>query len=96
MSRELEHAQGVRRRLLERLVAGDGGHAEELDLRRGDGEHQRDRVVVAGVAVDHDRHGHQVGFNQSSSALAVGSELCAPNVAAAYAPATHARRSATS
>ena len=31
-SRELEHSEGVRRRLLERLVSGDGGDAEDLEL----------------------------------------------------------------
>ena len=37
---ELEHADRVRRRLLERLVSGDGGDAEELELGRGECEQQ--------------------------------------------------------
>ena len=52
---ELEHAQRVRRRLVERLVAGDGRDAEQLELGRGEREQERDRVVVAGVAVEDDR-----------------------------------------
>ena len=52
---ELEHAQCVGGRLVERLVAGDGRHADELELGRGDGEQQRNRVVVTGIAVEDDR-----------------------------------------
>ncbi len=53
---ELEQLQRVDGRLLERLVAVDGGDADELDLRAGQGEQERDRVVVAGVAVEEDLH----------------------------------------
>ena len=48
----------IRGRLLERLVAGDGRDAEQLDLGAGEREQERDRVVVAGVAVDDDRRAH--------------------------------------
>ena len=52
---ELEDAERVRRGLLERLVSGDGGDRRELDLGRGEREEDRDRVVVAGIAVEDDR-----------------------------------------
>ncbi len=52
---ELEHPQRVVGRLLERLVAVDGGDADELDLGAREREQQRDRVVVPGVAVEDDR-----------------------------------------
>jgi enoyl-CoA hydratase/carnithine racemase len=52
---ELEHAERVGRGLLERLVAPDGGDAEQLDFRAGEREQDRDRVVVPGVAVEEDR-----------------------------------------
>ena len=52
---ELEHVERVARRLVERLVAGDGRDRAQLDLGRGEREQDRDRVVVAGVAVDDDR-----------------------------------------
>ncbi len=77
---ELEHAQRVRGRLGERLVAGDRGHPEQLELGGGEREQDRDRVVVPGVAVEDDRrrrHSH------ASSSSAVGSELCAPKLEAA-------------
>ena len=38
--------------LVERLVAGDGRDADELHLRAGEREQDRDRVVVSRVAVD--------------------------------------------
>ncbi len=31
-ARQLQHPQRVRRRLVERLIARDGGHSDELDL----------------------------------------------------------------
>ena len=52
---EVEHAQRVRGRLLERLVAVHGRDAEHLELRARECEQQRDRVVVAGIAVEDDR-----------------------------------------
>ena len=80
-----------------RLVADDGRHADELDLGRGDREHERDRVVVAGVAVDEDRRRHQLFFfSQFSTSMASGSALWAPTFAAVYAPAMQARRRASS
>ena len=64
-SRELEHADGIRSRLVERLVAGDRRDAEDLHLGRGERQEQCDRVVVTGVAVDEDRrraHGPTCGL----------------------------------
>ena len=57
-SDEVEDADRVRGRLLERLVARDRGDAEQLELRGGDREQQRDRVVVAGITVEQDRRRH--------------------------------------
>src|SRR5919201_4679577 len=53
---ELEHLQRVRARLLQGLVAVDGGDAEQLDLGAREREQKGDRVVVAGVAVENDLH----------------------------------------
>ena len=50
----VEDADRVRGGLLERLVAGHGGHAEQIDLGAGERQQQRDRVVVAGIAVEDD------------------------------------------
>ena len=44
---ELEHAEGVLGRLVERLVPVDGRDAEQLDLGAREREEERDRVVVA-------------------------------------------------
>src|SRR5262249_8345612 len=86
---ELEHAQGVGRRLVERLVAGHRRHAVELGLGRGKRNKQRDGVVVPGVAIE-DQSSHSPTWS------AVGRADCAPTVAAAHAPATHATWSARS
>jgi hypothetical protein len=59
---ELEHAQRVRGRLVERLIAGDRGYSDQLHLGRGEGQQERNRVVVAWVAVEDDwlgRHRRQ-------------------------------------
>ena len=57
----IEDADGVCRCLLERLIAGDGGDTEQIQLGAGEREEQRDRVVVAGVAVEDDvGHGLRV------------------------------------
>ncbi len=74
-SGDLERDERVAGRLVERLVAGDGRDADQLDLGRREREQDRDRVVVAGVAVDDDRRAH----SSASTSSAVGSELCAPN-----------------
>ena len=58
---ELEHAQRVGGRLVERLVAVDGGDPEQLELRARERQQQRHRVVVPGVAVDQHRRGHLGG-----------------------------------
>jgi hypothetical protein len=52
-------AQRVPGDLVELAVAGDGRDRAEVELRARGGEQQRDRVVVAGVAVDDARPGHQ-------------------------------------
>ena len=92
---ELEHADRIRGRLVERLVAGHRRDAEKLHLGRGEREQQGDRVVVPGVAVDEDgSRAHARSIASTSSA--VGSDGCAPNWDAAIAPAAHARRSASS
>ena len=55
---EVEHAERVRGRLLQRLVAVHGRHAEQLELGAREREQQRDRVVVPGIAVEDDRDAH--------------------------------------
>ncbi len=62
---QVEHADGVRRRLVERLVPVHGRHAEELDLRARQGQQQRDRVVVSRVAVDDHRNAHARSIDAS-------------------------------
>jgi hypothetical protein len=52
---EFEHADRIGGGLVERLVAGDGRDAEQLEFGRGEREQQCDRVVVPGIAVDEDR-----------------------------------------
>ena len=54
-ARELEHAERVRRRLDESLVPRDRRHAEDVELRAAQGEKERERIVLARVAVDEDR-----------------------------------------
>ena len=94
-ARELEHAQRVGGRLVERLVARDGRHADELELGRGDGQQEGDRVVVTGIAVEDDRRRSHAASIASTS-RAPGREGCAPSRDAASAPAAHARASASS
>src|SRR5207253_4775344 len=89
---DLERDERVPGRLVERLVAGDGRDADQLDLRRSESEEDRDRVVVARIAVDDDRRRH----SSASTSSAVGSEVWAPNREAARAPAAHALRSDSS
>ena len=55
---QLQHAQRVGGRLVERLVARHRGDAEQLDLGAGEREEQGDRVVVTGIAVEQDRGRH--------------------------------------
>src|SRR5262249_37764382 len=76
----------------ERLVSRDGRDPEQFDLRAPEREHERDRVVVSGVAVDDDP-GHAASIRSTS--LAVGSDGWAPGREAASAPAAHARPSAS-
>ena len=101
---ELEHAERVVGRLLERLVAVDGRHAEQLDLGAREREQERDRVVVARVAVEETgdrssslrRRSSPGAIVIASISAAVGSDGCAPKREAAIAPAAQARRSASS
>ena len=74
---ELEEAERVVRRLVDSLVAADGRHADEVDLRRREREKQRHRVVVTGVAVEDDRDRRHRASMASTSA-AVGADGCAP------------------
>ena len=50
----IEDADGVCGRLLERLIAGHRGDAEQVHFRAGEGEEQRDRVVMTRIAVEDD------------------------------------------
>ena len=93
-SGELEHAQRVGSGLLQCLVAGDGGDAQQFDFQAREGKQQRDRVVVTRVTVEQDLRRHKLRI--SSTSRAVGSEGWAPGLEAAIAPAAHARRSASS
>ena len=52
---ELQHPERIGSRLLERLVAVHRRHPEHVELRAAEREQQRDRVVVAGIAVEDDR-----------------------------------------
>ena len=52
---EREHPQRVLRRLVERLVPVHGRDAEQVELGAREREQQRDRIVVAGIAVEDDR-----------------------------------------
>ena len=65
---ELEDAQGVVGRLVERLVAVHRRDAEQLHLRARERKEERDRVVVAGVAVEDELHVPSI----SSSSAVVG------------------------
>src|ERR1019366_8137581 len=88
----VKDADRVCRRLVERLVAGDRGHAEQRYLGAGERQQERDRIVVARVAVEDDvRHGAMM----ASTSAAVGSEGCAPGREAASAPAAQAHPSAS-
>ena len=70
---EIEHAQRIRRRLLERLVAVDRGDAENLELGAREREQQCDRVVVPRVAVEDDR---DRGAHARSIAVVAEPTLC--------------------
>jgi hypothetical protein len=87
---ELEDLERVRGRLLEGLVARDRRDAEELDLRGGECEQKRDRVVVTGIRIEDDPGRHQLP-SISSTSVAVGKEGWAPGRDAASAPAAQAR-----
>src|SRR5207302_6476322 len=88
----IENANRVRGRLLQRLIPGHSGHAEQLDLGARQGEQECDRVVMTRVAIEDD-----LGHDASTSSIStpVGSESCAPMRDAARAPAAHARLSAS-
>ena len=88
----VEHANRVLGRPLQRVVAEDGGHAQQLDLGAREREHQGDSVVVSRIAVEDDP-GH--GASIASTSSAVGSEDWAPSREVASAPAAQARRRAS-
>ncbi len=50
----VEHFDRVRRRLLQRLIAGDRCHPEQRYLRARERQQQRDRVVMPRIAVEDD------------------------------------------
>ena len=52
---ELEDAQAVRCGLLDLGVAAGGGDAEKVDRGRAMRHHQRNRIVMAGIAIHQDR-----------------------------------------
>src|SRR3954471_7495718 len=56
--RHVEYADGVRRDLVQGLVAGDRGHRGELQLGAGEGEEKGHGVVMARVAIDDHRCRH--------------------------------------
>ena len=78
---ELHDPQRVLRRLGHRLVPIDGRDPEHLHLGARQREHDRDHVVVAGVAVDQNRDRHQrfpppVHFRRSSPPAQRGQPAC--------------------
>ena len=79
--RVIEDADRVRGRLLERLIARHGGHAEQSQLGAGECEQQRDRVVVARVAVEDDvGHGGAHRSTEPPSATSVWPVIAACGV----------------
>lgn len=65
------NAAGVERGLVQRLVPGDGGNGAKIDGRAGGREQDRQRIVVAWVAVDHDGCG-PVSHGRDRRSLMVG------------------------
>ena len=67
-----EHAQRVAGRLAQADVAGHGRDAQHVELRAGERERDRERVVVARVAVEQDRDARGYGRlpNASMSSVA--------------------------
>src|SRR4029450_3901019 len=53
---ELQHAERIRRRLVDGLVAGDCRHGEHVELGAPKRKEERERVVLARVAVDENRN----------------------------------------
>ena len=69
---KLEHLERVRGRLVDRLVSGDRRDRDELELGRGQREQDRNRVVVARVAVEDDRRrGHLSSMPERETGLIV-------------------------
>ena len=63
----VEHPDGVRRDLVQRLVSGHGRDGHDLQLRACEREHQGHRIVVARVAVDdHRRLRHGASFKRAA------------------------------
>src|SRR5580704_13409525 len=75
----IENPDGIRGRLLERLIAGDRGDPEQVQLGAAECQEERDRVVVAGVAVEDDV-GHAIRVRTgSASSLAHGAPVRRPS-----------------
>ena len=66
-----EHPQGVARRLAQADVAAHGRDAQHLELRAGERERDRERVVVARVAVEQDRDRRGYGRLPNASTRSV-------------------------
>jgi hypothetical protein len=54
-ARQRQHPQGVVGRGPKAGVATDGGHGEELELGSREAQDERKRVVMAGIAIEHER-----------------------------------------
>ena len=93
---ELEHAQRVGGRLLDRLVPATVVTPRRSTSGEAEREQDRDRVVVAGVAVEDDRRRRSRSSPARSARASVGREALRPERRGREAPAAHARRSASS
>jgi len=74
--KELQRVGGGARK---REVAGDRGDADDVELGRGAGNKERERVVEAGIGVDDDGRGHLRGCEAAHDALVLaarGIEAC--------------------
>jgi hypothetical protein len=60
---QVEHSERVVRAIGNRVVAVDGGSGHELDVRMERSQHERDRVVGAGIDIEDQlgRRGHLRG-----------------------------------
>ena len=77
-------AQRVARDGLERPVAADGGDRAQVGERAAGCEEDRERVVVAGIAVEDERSGHGAGrSSQRRAARATSSAHASMSIAVA-------------